>query len=544
MLRRASPVVPLVLVAVAAIRAEPSSEATPLPDPATLEAEGAVIGRIEIRPGEVFDIEQPGQDKTFYRLANKVHVRTRVGVIRSLLLFRSGDPYSARVLAETERNLRAQPYIYDARVRAVAVRDGRVDVEVDTRDVWTLQGGVGFGRAGGKNRTRVGLQDSNFLGTGKDVTLRRTTDVDRTTVLYRYRDPNLFGSRQRMELWYEDNSDGERRFVDLARPFFSLETRFAVGGEYLLYDREETLYALGEVRDRFRQRTDALTVWAGVSRGVVDHTTRRFTVGVTRERERFAPSRLTPPVGPLPPDRYLVYPWLGFTSIQERFAKLRNLDQLNRTEDVNFGRRVHLRLGWSSPRLGADVAAAVLDGGYEDGRVFADHGMLQWSGALSGRWPEGGVDNVLGSADARYDYRERGGGVFHVALDLGAAYRLDPERQIVLGGENGLRGYPLRYLEGDRSWLLTLEQRFYSNWEPLHLAYVGAAAFVDVGNSWFAGGGRGPFGGTLADVGVGLRIASSRSNRGSMVHIDVAYPLVSGVGVSGLEVVVRTAGEF
>ena len=52
-------------------------------------------------------------------------------------------------------------------------------------------------------------------------------------------------------------------------------------------------------------------------------------------------------------------------------------------------------------------------------------------------------------------------------------------RPFTIGGDNGLRGYPLRYQSGTARALFTVEERFYSNWQPLKLFDVGAAAFVD-----------------------------------------------------------------
>ena len=45
---------------------------------------------------------------------------------------------------------------------------------------------------------------------------------------------------------------------------------------------------------------------------------------------------------------------------------------------------------------------------------------------------------------------------------------------MLLGGDNGLRGYPLRYQAGTSRALLTLEERYYTGWYPFHLFYVGA----------------------------------------------------------------------
>ena len=51
--------------------------------------------------------------------------------------------------------------------------------------------------------------------------------------------------------------------------------------------------------------------------------------------------------------------------------------------------------------------------------------------------------------------------------------------QLLLGGDNGLRGYPLRYQSGDRRALFTIEERAYTDWYPFRLVRVGGAVFYD-----------------------------------------------------------------
>ena len=60
---------------------------------------------------------------------------------------------------------------------------------------------------------------------------------------------------------------------------------------------------------------------------------------------------------------------------------------------------------------------------------------------------------------------------------------LTGENQLTLGGQNGLRGYDNHYQVRDRSFLLNIEQRYYSDWHPLRLIRLGFAAFVDVGRA-------------------------------------------------------------
>src|SRR6202041_516621 len=99
------------------------------------------------------------------------------------------------VLEETERNLRALAYIYNAYVVPVRYADGKVTIRVITKDVWTLSPGVSFSRAGGANSSGVDFADSNFLGLGKSLAIAHSSNVDRTSNGVTYGDPNVLGSR-------------------------------------------------------------------------------------------------------------------------------------------------------------------------------------------------------------------------------------------------------------------------------------------------------------------------------------------------------------
>ena len=116
---------------------------------------------------------------------------------------------------------------------------------------------------------------------------------------------------------------------------------------------------------------------------------------------------------------------------------------------------------------------------------------------------------------------------------------------MLLGGDNGLRGYPLRYQEGDRRWLLTVEHRFYTDWYILRLARVGAAVFVDAGEAWYAGArGDATELGVLRDLGIGLRLESTRSSGTSMLHIDLAFPLDGDDSIDAVQFLVNAEERF
>ncbi len=87
-----------------------------LPSDAVLEAKGAVIGAVDIDIRNIFDESDERERNGLFQLANDLHIRTKRSTIQAQLLFASGDKYSGRVLAESERTLRLLPYVYDARI--------------------------------------------------------------------------------------------------------------------------------------------------------------------------------------------------------------------------------------------------------------------------------------------------------------------------------------------------------------------------------------------------------------------------------------------
>src|SRR2546428_13410175 len=167
-------------------KAPPSAESVAsstgkIPSFAELEAAGAVIGEVRIDNRNIFDLEDPKENGVLYRAANFLHIQTRASVIRRQLLFKPGERVSVRLIEETERLMRSSRILYDISIAPVAYHDGVVDIEVRTRDTWTLEPGVSASRQAGTNRRGATLRDTNVLGTGVLAGAERSYDADRTT---------------------------------------------------------------------------------------------------------------------------------------------------------------------------------------------------------------------------------------------------------------------------------------------------------------------------------------------------------------------------
>jgi len=524
-------------VAAAVLRDFPSDE--------ELVALGARIGPIEIVIGDIFDTSDPREDRWLFRLANRLHPTTRKWAVRSQLLFREGELYDPRVLAETERTLRATGNFYDVEVVPIAFDavTGLVDVVIRGRDVWTLTGGVQFSRGGGENSSGFKVRDDNILGTGKSLKLERSDDVDRTNEILRFYDPNVFGSRWRAKIQAEHNSDGDVWDLELGRPFFSLDSRRGFYVRALDEERIDPLYEFGKARVRYRHKIEFLEAYYGWSKGLRNGRATRWLAGFTTREDDFSRAPTPQPAAFIPEDRKLVYPWLGFSAVADSFAEIKDFDQINKTEDVSFGVTLDGFVGYSSRQLGADRNALLWGVNSFGGFRLSDRQTGRFKFSFAGRLTGDGMENVLGSGELRYYLRNFGDNLFFALVRGDWSWELDQDRQILLGGDSGLRGYPLRYQSGDKAFLLTLEQRVFTDWYPFRLAYVGGAAFFDIGRTW----NDDPFSGNqgwLKDVGVGLRVSSSRSALGAVVHLDIAFPLDGDPSIESIQWLVTTKNTF
>ena len=532
------------LCAIACRGAFATEAAQPIPSPAELEASGAIIGEIRIVVGDVFDTSLEGENAWLYRTANKLHINTRESVVRDQLLFKPGEPYRHRVVLETERLLRANDYLYDAVIAPVAYDGRTVDLEVRTRDVWTLNPGFSFSRKGGENTWGAQIEEDNLLGTGRALDFEWQSDVDRESFGVSYFDPHFRHSFTRLGVAYIDADDGSTKLLQVNRPFYALDTRRA-GGVYLLeYERNDPRYVLGDEVGEFQHRGEYYEAYAGISRGLEGRWVRRWTAGLTYERNRFAVDPEEPLGGPLPPDRELAYPWVGFDLVEDSFQERVNQDQIRRTEDVLVGLRASVRVGYADDALGSDRDALVASASVQDGADLRPGMSLFGSFSASGRIESGKLVNGLLSAEGRFYWETSKYSKFFASVSGAAAEQLDQELQLTLGGDNGLRGYPLRYQAGTSRALLTLEQRYYTKWYPFRLFHVGAAAFVDVGRTWGTDVTGAESLGLLRDVGVGLRLGSSRSSFGNVVHIDLAFPLDGDEDIDSVQLLVTTKGSF
>ena len=524
--------------------AQAQEGALALPSFAELEAAGATVGEIRVVPQPIFDTNDPAEDYALFRLANRVHIPTHEGVIRRAVLFKRGDPVSVRQIEETERLLRSNSYLYDVAIRPLAVRDGVVDIEVATRDAWSLSVGAGIGTSGGESSSNVEFTENNLFGTGSTLGFKRSNDVDRSSTEVEYANTRAFGTWASVAASHASNSDGSRSAVSVVRPFYALDARWTAGFRAATDDRIDPLYQAGDIASEYRVTQSQADVFAGWSDGLVNGWVQRHTVGLSASRARFAaePGRVAPPQ--LPENRERAGPYWRYDLIEDRVERELNRNLVGRPEFFQLGLLASLQLNWDSRALGADRDALRYSASVSRGFAPRPGDTLIARAAWSGELTRDGAGTQLVSLGAQYYRPQSKRRLFYAAAEADWLARPGVADQLVLGGDNGLRGYPLRYQTGARRVLFTAEQRVYTDVYLWRLFRLGGAAFVDVGRAW---GGSLPTtdnAGWLADVGVGLRVVSERSSFGTVVHIDMALPLRRAGDVSKLQFQVKAKRSF
>jgi hemolysin activation/secretion protein len=227
------------------------------------------------------------------------------------------------------------------------------------------------------------------------------------------------------------------------------------------------------------------------------------------------------------------------------FRQVTELNDMGRTEDVPIGLNMTLQLGYASERYGSDRDATIflanVNKGWEPGGAGR---LLLFNMAAQTRVESGHSRNAILASTFRYFHRNLDDQLLSILLRTTISNELDAENQILLGGDSDLRGYPLRYQSGERSAVLTVEQRFFTDWYPFRLVRVGYAVFADIGRVWGEDARGTPNLGTLWNVGAGLRFTSPRASSRSVVHVDLAFPINAPADVDSVQLSIEKKASF
>lgn len=204
----------LLLAAASATNAQPQS-LSGLP----ITCKGERISRIDIDASPPFRINGTNIWERAGRFAAKQHVTTKESVIRRYLALQLGDRCTEVRRAESERILRAQPFIADATVLAYDDGQGGVALTVSTVDEVSLIIGAGIGGGSGVHSLLLG--EDNLLGSALHAESQWRKGVHRDTYAAKVVDYQFLGRPYQLRLEGGRRELGSDWGTELSHPFLT-----------------------------------------------------------------------------------------------------------------------------------------------------------------------------------------------------------------------------------------------------------------------------------------------------------------------------------
>jgi hypothetical protein len=464
-----------------------------------------------------------------------LHKNTEDDVVRRFLLFDVGDVCTRIARTESERILRVQPFLVDADIRAYDDGAGGVELEVETRDEFSVVAGVRV--VGESPRLRgIAIGESNLMGQGVYAAMRWREGMAYDDLIgVRLVDYQLFGQRNIGRLFATRMERGHEFGAEVLRPYYTDLQRVAWRGGY------------GGTREYIRilRANDA---GAGIAlRRTFGDLGAVFRVGepgrlrliggsLTRERDVVdsRPVIITPDgfVDDSLADGFPAeYRTANVTRINAliglrrlSFLRVEGYDALTGVQDMPVGVQSALMLGRSLPVLGAT-----------DQDWFVRHGLYLGGGSARSfvgvesitearRGDTGAWDGIISNGRVAWYLKPWRNQLTLTALDWGTGFNVRLPYQLSFAErEGGVLGYANSRVGGAHRAVLRVEQR----WLPTPRTTVGdlgLAFFADLGRIW---SGDVPFGETSAvrgTVGVGVLAAVPRRSR-RLFRADFGVPV-------------------
>jgi hypothetical protein len=459
---------------------------------------------------------------------------TRESAVAPFLLVKQGQVCTEMLLAESERVLRQQPYLADARASVLPDSNGTVQVQFSTTD--DIRPILGLGVKNG-SPTRLKIGSGNVSGYGMRAAVQWQQGFafrDGYSVVFT--DYHALGRPLLFETQLERSPLGEVISGSLSRPLYSQLQNLAWSasvahvGRYQRFIRGGELDPISLDVDRRSWQANLLYRIGGGRNGVF--------AGASVAGDRVEPADsgviitdtgfVDDPDESLGPryvsqTRTAVAAILGARAL--RFFKAEGFDALEGAQDIAEGMQFGgiLGRGVGSENRGW-LGGTQLYAGAGNPRSFVGMQASFESGRIDGEW----VDMIAEGRAAWYS-RPSKRRTRIASVEFAGAWNTTVPLQLRLGTDRvGLRGYDDSETAGGRRAVARLEERLVFPGIAKYLGF-GGAAFVDVGKMW---AGDVPFGETVnprVGAGLGLIFAVPRSSRQN-IRLDVAAPLISDDG--------------
>jgi hypothetical protein len=431
-----------------------------------------------------------------------VHTTTHPNLVRRFLLLRPGDPCNELRRAESERILRAQPFIAEASVRVVpsasSTADGGVDLDVETSDEVALVVGAATG-PGQPPLRYVQVGDANLSGEGIFLAGEwRYGAPFRDGYGGRFADNQLFGRPYIFTAVGHQQPLGDDWLVDATHPFYTDIQRIAwraLSGaidDYVQFANDiNSSHAIWLARNYFDV--------GGIFRLGPPGRLSLFGASISGDAERpgnhqvlITPQGFAPDTSTALLNRYVSHRIVRLNTLwgvrDIGFASVRGFDALTAVQDLPVGFQLGTLFGRSLAALASRDDDIFMAGDLYLGAVGRNNGLrVQLDGEARHDNDAAVWDGILTSGRAVEYLKPTRNNTALVSLEFSGGWHARIPFNLTLGDpEGGVRGYSESNTPGGQRVVARLEDRMFLG-RPFRLADVGVGAFVDTGRLWAGG---------------------------------------------------------
>ena len=469
----------------------------------------------------------------FAKIVAAVHQTTDPDIIRNFLLLNEGDQCDELRRAESERILRAQPFIAQASVQVHADSAGEVSIDVRTADeiAFVLAGAVG---STSTPIRFIRLGDANLAGQGIYLAADwRDGGVYRNGYGGRFVANQFFGRPYLITAQGFQFPLGSEWLLDATHPFYTDVQRIAWRARSGAIDDYVQFFNNDTSNHALRVQRNFFDV-GGIVRVGPPGRLSLFGASISGDDERPAAAPVLITTGGFGIDsstvltnRYVSHRiaranvlW-GVRDIG--FARVRGFDALAATQDMPVGFQLGMIFGRSLSVLGSRDDDIFIAGDLYIGAVGRNNALRFQLGAEGRRDNDSSAwDGALVNARA-VEYLKFGpSNTITASLEFsgGWSQRL-PWKLTLNDREGGVRGFGASEIPGGQRLVGRLESRQFVG-RPFNLADVGFALFADAGRLW---AGDVPYGQNTpirSAFGISL-LGSAPPSSARMWRVDLAF---------------------
>ncbi|ATC96874.1 ShlB/FhaC/HecB family hemolysin secretion/activation protein [Pseudoalteromonas tunicata] len=467
-----------------------------------------------------------------HSVANWLHINTQEQVIKDLLPFTEHDEISTMELTQAERLLNDHSFLRKSQISLIdACNDSdKKQLKVETWDTWSLLPSISFGRRAGNNKFGFGFKEDNFLGLGIHAGIQYKKDHLRSGYQLDFRIPLNIAKLSTLALEFTDNDDGRKTYLSYSKPFYQQSSKQQYLISTLTDKRLDSIHQNGELAWQFSHKTEQTEfayghLMAYTSAGVI-----RAHFGITKEQHLF--THLTSDVlSTLPTDRSFTFPWFGLEFNQADYKTFSNIRFINHREDINLGWQFISKIGKDLNTAGDNNNAGYhFENNLTKGVQWHDTLMI-FSASNTIHWQKQQPNHHKYAAEFELHQYLTPQWAGYLKTNWISEKNQYLDNPLTLGGDTGVRGYSNQFQHGEHRWSASAELRYNPHWELYQLVNVAWAGFVDHGKAWGQTNTENLTDSSLKSIGLGLRLFSSHSSEGNVVHMDLIKPLTTGVNV-------------